>query len=157
MSTSKKEQIQAEVTKIAEIMRPLISFDESGNPELIDKEVFVKNLPEGITAEQVTQLGDYTRNFIAGTTTALDVAIPKFVENKQLDRMKLTVPMVGPHNSIDFTMQRGRVSHNPASGEEITNYGHVTVAVNQGHTGSVFKTAHNALRDLARAALAENK
>ena len=157
MSTSKKEQIQAEVTKIAEIMRPLISFDESGNPELIDKEVFVKNLPEGITAEQVTQLGDYTRNFNAGTTTALDVAIPKFVENNQLDRMKLTVPMVGAHNSIDFTMQRERVSHNPANGEEITNYGHVTVAVNQGHTGSVFKTAHHALRDLARAALAENK
>ena len=157
MSTSKKEQIQAEVTKIAEIMRPLISFDESGNPELIDKEVFVKNLPEGITEKTVTELGEYTRNFIAGTTTALDVAIPKFVENKQLDRMKLTVPMVGAHNSIDFTMQRERVSHNPATGEEITNYGHVTVAVNQGHTGSVFKTAHHALRDLARAALAENK
>ena len=157
MSTSKKEQIQAEVTKIAEIMRPLISFDESGNPELIDKEVFVKNLPEGITAQTVADLGEYTRNFIAGTTTALDVAIPKFVENKKLDRMKLTVPMVGAHNSIDFTMQRERVSHNPATGEEITNYGHVTVAVNQGHTGSVFKTAHHALRDLARAALAENK
>ena len=157
MSTSKKEQIQAEVTKIAEIMRPLISFDESGNPELIDKEVFVKNLPEGITAQTVTELGEYTRNFIAGTTTTLDVAIPKFVENKKLDRMKLTVPMVGAHNSIDFTMQRERVSHNPATGEEITNYGHVTVAVNQGHTGSVFKTAHHALRDLARAALAENK
>ena len=157
MSTSKKEQIQAEVTKIAEIMRPLISFDESGNPELIDKEVFVKNLPEGITEKTVTELGEYTRNFIAGTTTALDVAIPKFVENKQLDRMRLTVPMVGAHNSIDFTMQRERVSHNPANGEEITNYGHVTVAVNQGHTGSVFKTAHHALRDLARAALAENK
>ena len=157
MSTSKKEQIQAEVTKIAEIMRPLISFDESGNPELIDKEVFVNNLPEGITAQTVTELGEYTRNFIAGTTTALDVAIPKFVENKQLDRVKLTVPMVGAHNSIDFTMQRERVSHNPANGEEITNYGHVTVAVNQGHTGSVFKTAHHALRDLARAALAENK
>ena len=157
MSTSKKEQIQAEVNKIAEIMRPLISFDESGNPELIDKEVFVKNLPEGITEKTVTELGEYTRNFIAGTTTALDVAIPKFVENKELDRMKLTVPMVGAHNSIDFTMQRERVSHNPANGEEITNYGHVTVAVNQGHTGSVFKTAHHALRDLARAALAENK
>ena len=157
MSTSKKEQIQAEVTKIAEIMRPLISFDESGNPELIDKEVFVKNLPEGITAQTVSDLGEYTRNFIAGTTTALDVAIPKFVQDAGLERMKLSVPTVGAHNSIDFTVQRERVSHNPANGEQVTNYGHVTVAVNQGHTGSVFKAAHHALRDQFRAALAENK
>ena len=157
MSTSKKEQIQAEVTKIAELMRPLISFDDAGQATLVDSEVFVKNLPEGITAEQVTQLGDYTRNFIAGTTTALDVAIPKFVENAGLERMKLSVPTVGAHNSIDFTIQRERISHNPANGEQVTNYGHVTVAVNQGHTGSVFKTAHHALRDQFRAALAENK
>ena len=154
---SKKEEIQQEVNKIAELMRPLISFDDAGQATLVDSEVFAKNLPEGITAEQVTQLGDYTRNFIAGTTAALDVAIPKFVENPNLERMKLTVPMVGPHNNFELVVQREFVSRNPRTGEEGVKNGHVTLAVNQGFNGSRFDAARALLKQQFTEALAENK
>ena len=70
--------------------------------------------------------------------------------------MQLTIPMVGD-DTMDFVIQRERESHIPGTGEKITKFGSVTVAVNHNHTGAGFKNARAALQQQFDEALGKNK
>jgi len=148
-SKSKKQASEAQVAEIRELMRSLISYDDAGKVTLVDKEVFEKHLPEGITPEIINKFNTYTGNFIAGTTLAFgDASLEAFTSNKALERAKLEVPMVGQHNSFDLVIQRERESHNPGTGEKIVHQGHITVSMNGGWSGSMFKNARNTVREM---------
>ena len=144
----KKQENDAEIARLEALIKPLISFDETGKPALADKDVFKNNLPEGVTVEAITAYNNYTQQFIAGTVHALKDSAPEaFKNNPGLENFKLEVPMVGAHHAFSLNVQREREIRNPGTGETSTAPGFVTLKVDGGWSGKAFQDARQALRD----------
>jgi len=114
--------------------------------------VYVQNLPEGITAETVAQINDYNALFVAAGTHAVgNAGIDAFVANKDLTRVNATLPTVGK-DAVKISMERTK----PLPGQEgVVTYGSVQAQFDvyaDGNRGQL-KLVKTALRERATSLL----
>ena len=99
--------------------KPTVTVDGNVATATLDEKAFIENAPvdEKVLKEVFTYIGDYTKEV---TTTAADLAIETFKENKAVDVMNMTSPFgVSKRDSVTTTVKREVTYRNPKDGTEI--------------------------------------
>ena len=127
--------IKPEVLELSKKLKAGITIAKDGNAS-VEEGLFVKNLPEGITEEQLKQIQTHTGLFIAAAGHAFGgEAIDVMKKNAELQQVSVSIPTVGK-DSIDLTFQRERAVPNAGGEGTTTKYGSLSAKVNTYSAGS---------------------
>jgi hypothetical protein len=123
--------LKPEVVELAGKIGKEITLSNDGVATVPD-DLYVRNMPEGVTEESVRAHQKYDTQFVAASALAFGEAANKVAKkHKDLAESSLTVKTVGRDN-IEVNWQRENTRPNPqVKGETITTFGRTTVAINQ--------------------------
>lgn len=132
-ATTTASNIKEDVIELSKAIKPHLKITEEPNDPsrglaVIEGDVYVANLPEGVTVDLIKKVQAYDSLFIAGTTHAFGEAGIKHLEkHKGQDRVTLSVPTVGK-DTMDFDLRRSSTYPSPQGkpGETITKFASVT-------------------------------
>ena len=154
--TEKKSKLNENVSKLAEAIYAEMEVSSEGAAS-VKSNVYVTNLPDGITEEVVEDLSKYNKEFVAAGTMAFGKKAIEAMSGSKLDRAVCQIGM-GKHDHVDLVMDRSKVYQNHlAGGAEVVKYGAMTVGyeVNAGKHSGQLKAVLNEIKELAAAALAK--
>lgn len=122
--------IKTEVLQLSESIQGEIELDTNTGigSEKSPGDAYKKNLPEGLTIEQVKTVNQYDANFIAASAHAFGQLSVKAMKDNDLAQTTASIKTVDK-NRVNLTVDRERVykDHLRDSGKETTRYGVVTV------------------------------
>lgn len=127
----------------------------TGNAEIVKKDIYVANLPEGQTEETVRALNNYNADFATAATHAVgNAAIDAYNANKDLQRVNATIPMVDK-DALVLNSVRERTINQGEGKDPIVSYGSVTPQFDIYATGNrgQMKIVKKELRDRAQSLL----
>lgn len=110
-------QIKENTKSMAEVLKKSIEIDPKTGEVKIDKDAYVKSLPEGLTAELYSQFADHDTTFAAGAVLAAGEMANELGKKLKADKLEFNFPMVGK-DSFGFTWHKRRESVNPQNPEE---------------------------------------
>lgn len=119
-----KADIKPEIRDLAARIKDNIAIE--GNTASVDKDLFVRLLPEGVTEDMVKRYQEHTTQVIAATSLALgQAAIPAMKKHKDLDNLTLNMPLVGKDN-LQVNFKRQDEVGAPGAAEKTTKFGVVS-------------------------------
>lgn len=127
MSDEKKiAKISPAVLKLSETIAPAIKIAKDGTVE-VEKELYLNNLPEGLTKETLEQVQGYNSDFFAATAHAFGHAGIKHMKtHKDAQVLSASFDLVGK-DTWSVGIERQKSFPNPADADKpITSYGVVT-------------------------------
>lgn len=158
-ATDKTPEVKADVAALSDAIKAGITIDAKAATTKIDENVFMKNAPEGLTAETFDAVRNYRTSFVAAGALAFgQAAVDAMSGNKKLEQLSLDIPMDGK-DAAHYTVDRKKVTidqiHN--KGAEIVKYGVVTtgLTVTAGKNTGQLKVARAQVGAMALAALSK--
>ena len=145
--------IKNSILGISEVIRKSMVIDTATGHAVVDKDVFERTLPEGLTMDNVTQTFDHFRDVaIAGAHAAGKTSLDILKENKDLPHITVTMPVVGK-TKLDYTVNK-QGTMTTANGP-IDYFGSIrTSAVIAGIDGAEMKRVKSLVSELHKEALA---
>lgn len=102
-------EIKKEILDLATKLKSEFTLDHKTGIVAVTADAYEKLLPEGLTKEIVEQLQTYNTEMLAASTYMVgEMSIPAMTKNKDLDNVKLEMPMIGKdllHVSFDRSRQ----------------------------------------------------
>jgi hypothetical protein len=131
--------IKKPVTDLAAAFKKEITLDAKTGIATITPDTYEKLLPATITKESIEALQEYNSNVVAAATLALgELSIPAMKKHKDLDDVKLEIPMIGK-DTLNVSFARARQVPNPQRGDgdpaTLTKFGSASVSFDMYSTG----------------------
>ncbi len=122
-------EINQVVRELADKLKPEIKIDEKSGISKVSSEVFEKNLPEGVTAEQCKQVWGAIQTYKDASALATgEVGVEFMSKNKEVPSVTAEFGALG-HNHIDHTVLREHTLRNPKTQETTTVPGYIMTDV----------------------------
>ena len=118
-------KISQNVVDLSKAISPAIKIEVADGmaTTTVEKDLYLKNLPEGLTKETIEKVQDYNSVYFAATAKAFgEAAIPVLKENKKIDSISADFPMIGKDNWA-VNIDRSKEYPNPKGGEPTTTFG----------------------------------
>lgn len=136
--TTKAPELKPEIAEISTILQKGIKIDKLGAAD-IQPDMYVANLPEGLTEQIVESVSAYNTKFVAGASHALGTkATEAMAKHPGIEEVTGVFPFTGRDN-VSVTTLRQTKSHPPGKPElETTRYGHTvpTLTIAAGNKNS---------------------
>lgn len=101
-----KPKVKEEVVALSEKIIKEMKVDENTGVGTVNKNVYIDNLPEGLTQEHVELKEKYDSTFIPASTRAYGLlSMEAMKSNEKLETTVIDVPM-GPHTTLNLSMVR---------------------------------------------------
>lgn len=122
--------ISPETKKLAEDLIKSGTVDKAAGTIVADKDFYVRNLPEGLTAETEALANNYRASIVAAGALALDTVAPdEMKKNGKLNTFSVTINGTGG-DKYEGVYNRKTVSQNPAKpGEQVVSHGSIVMKV----------------------------
>lgn len=151
--------IKQNVTDLATTLTKGIDVDAKAGTATAAVDMYEKNLPEGVTMEQVTGIRDYNTTFVAASAKAFgELAVDALKSNKKLDSLAVDISM-GGKDSVSHSILRSKLHIDRLhDNKETTKYGAMTTTFEvHGTKGSAgqLKAVRDEISELALKALAK--
>lgn len=153
MSDNKAPEVKKEILELSEKISSGITISAKEKTATAEKDIYEKNLPEGLSMDTVRSVRDYNTTFVAAGAHAFgNAAVAAMNKHKNLDSLNVDVSM-GDKDSVSYSIQRSKTSvdHLHNKGQEITKYGVLTTSmeVNAGKNSGQLKVARAQVGALA--------
>lgn len=153
MSDNKTPEVKQEIVELSEKLAKGITINGKEGTATADKDLYEKNLPEGLAMDTVRSVRDYNTTFVAAGAHAFGTsAVEAMNKNKNLDNLNVEISM-GDKDNVSYSIQRSKttIDHLHKKGEEITKYGVLTTSmeVNAGKNSGQLKVARNQVGAMA--------
>ena len=90
---------------------------------VVEKDLYLKNLPPEVTEDQAKALQAYNSEYYAASAKAFgEAAVPVFKANKKIESISADFPLIGKDN-WSVGIDRSKQFPNPQGGEPTTQYG----------------------------------
>ena len=128
MATEDKKDLKPGVKTLAAALVSGITVKNDGTTE-VQKDLYTKNLPEGLTEETVKSVSDYNNTFVAAGAYAVgELAVAAMAKHKTVDSVSAEIHMTG-RDHINYTVHRQKEYPNPAGGDKIVKKGVVDASL----------------------------
>lgn len=115
--------IRDEDRKLADALLAGAVFDSDTKRVVGSKDAYTENMPEGLTKEQVKQVREYDKSFIAATgLTTGEIGVERMAADATLESLSSSWDMT-QGAKIDWALQRSSTGRNPRTGEETIRQG----------------------------------
>lgn len=134
--------IKPEILDLSDRLSKQLEVAKDGTTK-VGENLFESNLPEGLTAETVASVRQYTNDFIAAGQHSFGMAAVKVMaDNKKLEKASATIGL-GGKDQLDLTVNRhqtflNRMGENKDNPVEVHKYGVCVATVT--HAGQDNKT-----------------
>ena len=122
-------EIKSNIRELADKIKGELSIDPATGVATVSEDWYVNNLPEGLTAETYVALTNHNTDVLTAAALANgEAAIDAFKKHKELDRVSLSLPMVGK-DSIGVVTDRNYNARNVQTGEVSVKHGRTTASL----------------------------
>lgn len=147
-----------DLLKHSEAIKGAATVDKSTGIISVDKNFFVKHMPEGVTKDSYKAAMAYRDLTINAASHALgEMGVDLMQSNKDLDRVEFKLPTVGG-SYVEGGIKRDATYRNMQTGETVTAYGRLvglTYHDRSSRGNQEMENIKHHLRDMASKALAE--
>lgn len=121
-------EIKTNIRELADKLKTNLVIDPATGVASVPEEWYVQNLPEGLSADTYKQLSEHNTDVLAAAALANgEAAIDAFKKNKELERVSLSLPLVGK-DTIGVVTDRTYNARNVQSGEVTVKYGRTSAS-----------------------------
>ena len=155
MSIIKTPELKAEIETLSDKLLGGFTIDAKAGTAKASDDMYTSNLPEGLTADIVKNVGEFNTTFVAAGAHAFGkLAINAMKSNSELKKLEVDIPMVGKDN-VSYTMERTKdIVNHLGGGETIHKFGVMTATLEMraGKNSGQLKVARAVIGELAMAA-----
>ena len=146
-------KLKDEILELSKSIEKGLKLDAKTGVITAEEGLYEKNLPEGLTMDNVKAVTEYNTNFVAASSHAVGkVSVDAMSSHKKLERTSVEIKM-GVNDLFSATMDRSISYPNPQgdSGEKIVKYGVIKpdYDVRAGRNGGQLKVARRLISELA--------